>query len=216
MSAPARVPDPGTRGRAGGRDRAADRTAGRRGGKQAGQRAADRTARRAQGRRVPLARRWLRVVPQGRAGVAPRAPFVLLVMSLLAAGLLASLWLSTAAGAYSYRLENTQREARDLAEQAEQLRRDVAQRESAPDVARRARELGLVPAPDPARLVVRPDGSVELRGEPRPATSSAPPSPTPSASAPPSAGAPQGQPTPPAPSGQRGQQGQTGQHPGGG
>jgi len=123
---------------------------------------------------------------------AHRAPFVLLVMVLLAVALVATLWLSTAAAADSYHLQSAQEQARNLTERSENLGREVATLETAPELARRARELGMVPAGDPARLVVRPDGSVVLIGQPRRATAPAPPAP-----AQPSAPAQQAPPAPP-------------------
>lgn len=113
-----------------------------------------------------------------RAGVrtrtARRAPFVLLVMALLATGLITSLWLSTAATGDSYRLDDARREARDLTERAELLRQDVAAMQTAPELAQRAIDLGMVQAGEPARLVQHPDGSVEVIGKPAPATAPAP------------------------------------------
>jgi hypothetical protein len=119
---------------------------------------------------------------------AGRAPFVMLVMALLGVALVATLWLSTAATADSYHLQSARKVARNLTEQSESLGRQVATLETAPELARRARELGMVPAGDAARLVVRPDGSVELIGQPRRATAPA---------SPPVIAAPQ--PAPPAP-----------------
>lgn len=114
----------------------------------------------------------------GRAAATPgRTPFVLLVMVLLAVGLVAILWLSTAAAADSYRLTDARTAARTLQEQSETLRREVATLDSAPEIARRAEELGLVEARDPARLVVGPDGTVTVVGQPRAATRPAPPAP---------------------------------------
>ena len=108
---------------------------------------------------------------------AHRAPFVLLVMVLLAVALVATLWLSTAAAADSYHLQSAQEQARNLTERSENLRREVANLETAPELARRARELGMVPAGDPAQLVVRPDGSVVLIGQPRRVAAPGPPAP---------------------------------------
>lgn len=118
---------------------------------------------------------------------AGRAPFVVLVMVLLAVALVATLWLSTAAAADSYQLQDARKDARNLTERSEGLSREVATLETAPELARRARQLGMVPAGDPARLVVRPDGGVALIGEPRPATAPAPP---PAPASPPPATAP--------------------------
>lgn len=146
-----------------------------------------------------------------------RASFVILVMALLGVALVATLWLSTAATADSYHLQSARKIARDLTERSESLGRQVATLETAPELARRARELGMVPAGDAARLVVRPDGSVDLIGQPRRATAPVPPpvvvaspapQPAPAAAAPappaavpapPQAPAPLEAPTPPAP-----------------
>jgi hypothetical protein len=99
----------------------------------------------------------------------------MLVMALLGMALVATLWLSTAATADSYHLESARKDARNLTERSEGLSRTVATLETAPELARRARELGMVPAGDPARLIVRPDGAVVLVGQPRRATAPAPP-----------------------------------------
>lgn len=113
-------------------------------------------------------------------------------MALLALALTATLWLSTAAAADSYQLESARKTARTLAERAETLGREVASLETAPQLARRARELGMVPAGDAAQLVVRPDGSVGVIGQPRRVSAPAPPPP-----------APPPQPLPPAPAAQQ-------------
>jgi len=99
----------------------------------------------------------------------------MLVMALLAMALVATLWLSTAATADSYHLESTRKAVRNLTERSEGLSRAVATLETAPELARRARELGMVPAGDPARLIVGSDGNVILVGEPRRAVAPAPP-----------------------------------------
>ena len=125
-----------------------------------------------------------------------RARFVVLVMVLLGMALVATLWLSTAAAADSYRLQEAQTQARDLSERAEDLGQRVATLETAPELARRARNLGMVPTGEPARLVVLPDGTVAVIGEPTPATAPAPLAPPPPAEPVPPAPA---EPVPPAP-----------------
>ena len=129
-----------------------------------------------------------------------RTPVVMLVMALLALALIATLWLSTAATADSYHLENARKTVRNLTERSEGLSRAVATLETAPELARRARELGMVPAGDPARLIVGSDGTVTLIGEPRRAVAPPPPPPPPPppSPAPPPAVAPV-PPGPPAP-----------------
>ncbi|UVS80954.1 septum formation initiator [Actinokineospora sp. UTMC 2448] len=99
---------------------------------------------------------------------AGRASFVVVIMALLVVGVVATLWLSTQAIVDSYRLERAKTDADRLAEQVAVLQREVARLESAPELARRARELGMVPAGDAAWLVVSPDGKVSVVGEPTP------------------------------------------------
>ena len=103
------------------------------------------------------------------------APFVLLIMVLLTGGLVATLWLSTAAAADSYRLDEARQVARDLSEQSERLHRDVEAAQSAPALAAAARAQGMVPAGEPAVLVIAPDGSSQVVGDPKPAQAVAPP-----------------------------------------
>jgi len=130
--------------------------------------------------------------PARTAAPTGRPQFVLLIMVLLAVGLVATLWLSTAAAADSYRLEDATAEARALSEQAERLHREVAVLESAPELARRATELGMTPVQDPARLVVAPDGEVAVVGEPRAAVAPQPPVPAVPPVAGPEGAAPEG------------------------
>ena len=126
---------------------------------------------------------------------AGRASFVVLIIVVLTVGVAATLWLSTQAIADSYRLEQVKQEADRLAEQAAQLQREVTEQESAASLAERAKAMGMVPAGDPARLIVQPDGTVVLVGEPTPVQ--APPS------TPPPAGTTS---TTPPPNGQTGDQ----------
>ena len=158
---------------------------------------ADRTRTRSAASQRAYARKALRqAIHSGerRAMQVRRAPFVLLVMAMLAGGLVASLWLSTAAAADSYRLEQARLQARELSERTEQLRQEVAALQTAPELARRARDLGMVPTVDPARLVVQSDGTVLVVGEPAPATAPPPAVPTPAPGAP-AGQQPAGQPT---------------------
>jgi hypothetical protein len=104
---------------------------------------------------------------------AGRAPFVLTVMVLLGVGLVATLWLSTAAAADSYRLQDARTAARELSERSERLHREVAALQSPPALAQRAARLGMVPVKDPARRVVGADGAVRVVGEPTPAVATA-------------------------------------------
>lgn len=104
-----------------------------------------------------------------------RTSFVLVLMALLAVGVAATLWLSTQAIAGSYRLDQLQETNSRLVEQTEQLQRQVTTQESPSSLAERARTLGMVPGGNPARLVVEPDGSIRVVGEPEVASAPAPP-----------------------------------------
>ncbi|MEV0681331.1 hypothetical protein AB0I60_32910 [Actinosynnema sp. NPDC050436] len=110
-----------------------------------------------------------------RPSVAPKAPFVVMVMVVLGVGIAAIMWLSTQAAADSYRLQDARAEETGLARQVEQLRQEVALAESPLKLAEAAAKLGLVPAGDPARLKQLPDGSVELYGKPSEAKAPEPP-----------------------------------------
>jgi cell division protein FtsI (penicillin-binding protein 3) len=134
-----------------------------------------------------------RVRAARRAAPAGRAQFVLLVMVLLSGGLVATLWLSTAAASDSYRLQDARAALQSLTAQSERLHRDVAAMSSAPALAQRAAQLGMVPVQDPARLVVDPSGAVTVVGLPKAAVAPAPVVlPVPAGAAAPAAGAPAG------------------------
>lgn len=193
MTAPARTSTP-TRGRTTAPARRRDPASS--GGREpASQRGRSPAVARAYARRAQ--RTGVRPGGPGSADTS-RTPFVMLVMVLLAVTLVATLWLSTAATADSYHLQSARKTARQLTERSESLSRQVATLETAPELARRARELGMVPAGDAARLVVRPDGGVVLIGQPRRATAPAPPPAIPTT---PQAGpaTPQAAPIPPQP-----------------
>lgn len=106
-----------------------------------------------------------------------RAKFVLVVMVLLVSGLIATLWLSTAAAADSYSLQAARERTASLTEQSEALRKEVTVLQSPGSLADRAAALGMVRVVDPARLVVAPDGRVDVVGEPSAAVAAAPPAP---------------------------------------
>jgi hypothetical protein len=179
MSAPARVERPSRRnptksaqpaGGAAGRGRSA-------GGDRA-------YARRAQRAGEPP-QRAERVGPKSDRGRYPagRVSFVVLVMALLVAGVVLTLWFATQSTADSYRLEQIKESNQNMSDAVQQLQQAVAQGESPESLAARAKQLGLVPAGDPAHIVVNPNGSVSIVGTPSVATSPPPP-PAPSSSAP--------------------------------
>ena len=130
-------------------------------------------ARRAQREGRPVERAARGVSDEDRS--AGRASFVILIITLLVVGVAATLWLSTQAIADSYRLEAAKQQADQLAERADQLQRDVTKAESASALAERAKAMGMIPAGDPARLVVKPDGRVVVVGEPTRAEKPKPP-----------------------------------------
>ncbi|SFB46589.1 hypothetical protein SAMN05216266_112207 [Amycolatopsis marina] len=134
-------------------------------------------------------RKWL---PRLR-GPQSRASFVVVMMGLLAAGVAATLWLSTQAIADTYRLDELNETNARLLERKEQLQQQVTRQESPSALAERAKALGMVPATDPAHIVVEPDGSIRVVGEPKKAEGTAPPAqPDPAADESPAATDPEG------------------------
>ncbi|MET9228037.1 hypothetical protein [Lentzea sp. NPDC003310] len=177
MTAPARVGGPSPR------DPSKDKSAQK-----------DKARRRTAGAERAYARRAQRASNLRGASAAPqqkqvsKAPFVVLVMLVLGAGVAGIMYFSTQAAADTYRLQEARAEAERLTLQMEQLRREVALLESPTDLARRAGEMGLVEPSNPARLRQNPDGSIEEFGKPSPATKSTPPPPPSSEPPPPPAG----------------------------
>lgn len=108
-----------------------------------------------------------------RSATAARAPFVLLVVALLAGGLISLLLLNGAVNQDSFELNRLQKDTTTYTDEEQALQQDV-DRYKAPDALdRRARELGMVPGGNPAFL--NPDGTV--RGDPTEAEQSASPTP---------------------------------------
>ncbi|MCC3333349.1 hypothetical protein [Nocardia abscessus] len=104
-----------------------------------------------------------------RSAMAARIPFVTAIIALLGCGLALTLLLTTRAAEDSYQLGDARATNRRLADERAALQREVEAADSAPELAARARELGMIPAKDPARLLVGPDGSVTVIGKPTPA-----------------------------------------------
>jgi hypothetical protein len=177
MTAPARVAGP-TRSRTRtpppSREREPDRAPGTRGRSAAAERAYARRAQRTE-RATGVAPT---VKAERRPGSASRATFVVLVMVLLVGGVVATLWFSTQATADAYRLEQAKKATSELSVRVAQLQQQVDEQDSAPALGARARQLGMVPAGDPAHLVVGPDGSVALIGTPSVARTPPPPTTT--------------------------------------
>jgi len=111
------------------------------------------------------------------ASVAPRAPFVLLVLALLGGGLVLLLLLNAALAADSFRQRELQRQIGALNLQEQELQRTVADLQAPGALAEQARKLGMVPSGEPGFLVLMPDGTFRIVGTPTAAT--VPPKPTP-------------------------------------
>ncbi|WP_051132984.1 hypothetical protein [Nocardia paucivorans] len=146
----------------------------------AAQRAYARRGRRTEGRSSAGAV----LAARDRSTTAGRIPFVVAIMVMIGCGLALTLLLTTRAAEASYQLGDARAVNRALADERAALRREVAAADSPPELAARARELGMIPAMDPARLLVGPDGKVTVIGEPRPAQGTPvpplnPPPPTP-------------------------------------
>ncbi|MGW5575749.1 hypothetical protein ACWEVD_31515 [Nocardia thailandica] len=103
------------------------------------------------------------------SATAGRIPFVTAIIGLLGCGLALTLLLTTRAAEDSYQLGDARAVNRKLADERSALQREVAGADSAPELAARARELGMIPAVDPARLVLGPHGEVTVIGTPTPA-----------------------------------------------
>lgn len=121
-------------------------------------------------RRNRAGERMLPPLP-GRAGsvMAGRLPFVAAILALLGCGLLVTLVLTTHAAEDSYQLSDARKVNRQLLDERAALQREVEAADSAPELANRARELGMIPVKDPARLLVAPDGAVTVVGKETPA-----------------------------------------------
>lgn len=109
----------------------------------------------------------LRLVPTGRTS-APRAPFITLVVLLLAGGLLGLLALNTALAQGSFRLYALTTEGKELADREQVLEREVETLRTPRNLAQKARELGMVQSGAPAFLRL-PDGTVLGAEVPAPA-----------------------------------------------
>lgn len=99
------------------------------------------------------ARPGLRVLPGGRSS-APRAPFVVLVLLVLGAGLVGLLLLNTNLQQSSFELRDLEQETRLLRDRHAQLSQLVAQQAAPEELARRADALGMVPADERQYLVL--------------------------------------------------------------
>ncbi|WP_245668903.1 hypothetical protein [Nocardia xishanensis] len=108
-------------------------------------------------------------LPTRGSVMAARIPFVAAIIAMLGCGLALTLLLTTRAAEDSYQLSDARELNRKLSEERAGLQREVEAADSAPELAARARELGMIPAKDPARLVIEPDGTVTVIGKEVPA-----------------------------------------------
>jgi hypothetical protein len=148
---------PSTRERSQTHSSAADRAYARRAGRTA-PRSVSRSARNGFARQAANATR----TPSRAQQTYSRASFVVLVIALLCTGIAATLWLSTQATADSYRLEHLTKSTDHLRQRVDDTQRYVMRHESPQSLARRAKAMGMVPAQDPAKLVVGADGNVRV------------------------------------------------------
>ncbi len=93
----------------------------------------------------------LTIVPKV-ANRAPRIPFVLLVVSVLAAGLIGLLLLNTALQSGAYQVTDLRQTSSSLAVQQQNLRTKVASLQQPQRLAEKARQLGMVQNDSPAFL----------------------------------------------------------------
>ncbi|GAA2070093.1 hypothetical protein [Williamsia deligens] len=149
----------------------------------AAQRAIDRRRRRTVQRstaelvgRGPVSRSWSSRLLSSPATALRRMPFAVMVAAILAVGLALTLWLSTTAAEDSYGLSDARAANATLSAQRDALNKSYEFALSAPELAKKAGQRGLIPAKDVARMVVGADGRVRVVGDPTPAAGS--PAPT--------------------------------------
>ena len=147
---------------------------------------------RAYARRASRRSRWATAVPLRLPRLASRTSFVVLIIALLGAGVFASLLLTTWAAQDSRNLEIARDASVQLSDKVEQLKQQVADLNSPDGLQQRARQLGMVPAPDAVILSQNSDGSVNVIGTPTRASAPPPPPapPTPTTTATPTTSPP--------------------------
>jgi hypothetical protein len=93
-------------------------------------------------------------------------PFALLVTGLVVGGLVLLLVLNTASAANEVRRHDLAAQDASIAAQVQELRNEVAASAAPGNLERAAAELGMVPAGNPAFLVVGANGKVQVMGSP--------------------------------------------------
>jgi hypothetical protein len=99
----------------------------------------------------------------------PRMPFALLVTGLVVGGLVLLLVLNTFSAANELRRHDLASRDASIAEQVQELANEVADSAAPANLAAAAVALGMVPAGNPAFLVIGADGSVHVMGSAAPA-----------------------------------------------
>ena len=110
----------------------------------------------------------LRLVPNATPSM-PRGPFIFLVLGLVILGTIALLVLNTVIAADSFRAGELIQQNAELAVVEQELQRMVAEGLSPQELAQAARDLGMIPAGQPGFVIVSPDGSIVISGNPVPA-----------------------------------------------
>lgn len=119
--------------------------------------------------RTPISPRpALRLVPAAGPSMR-RGPFIVLVLALVILGTIGLLVLNTVIAADSFRVQQLIQSNAELAVTEQGLQRQLSDGLSPQALARAARDLGMVPAGQPGFIIVGPDGSVVIQGNPVPA-----------------------------------------------
>ena len=97
----------------------------------------------------------------------PKAPFLVLLLVIVVAGVIGVLVINTKINENAFRLDDLHNQQSSLDQQEQQLTEDLADRETPGNLSAAAQRLGLVPAGTPA-FIVLPNG--QPIGVPQPAT----------------------------------------------
>jgi cell division protein FtsB len=114
--------------------------------------------------RDPITTPRLRVAPPAPIN-APRAPFIVLVVAVVVAGVLGILLINTKTAENSFRIDTLQKQQAKLDSQQQALENEIAANNSPGSLDAAARRLGLVKADNPAYIRL-PDG--KIFGVPKP------------------------------------------------
>ncbi|HUQ00264.1 MAG TPA: hypothetical protein VM093_07365 [Aeromicrobium sp.] len=117
------------------------------------------------GARTTQPKRALRLVAPVTSR-ARRTPFVVVLLSMIGAGLVGLILISTAMQAQTFELDRLTTQARELETQQQALQREVSELESPRNLGPRALAHGMVPSQTPVYLQLS-DGTV--KGSPKPA-----------------------------------------------